>query len=266
MSALASTYTDEIHDHFKTLYGNWQPGESIQLGDVGVLDGALFRRTSNLAGKFVKFGVRAGIRLHDYSFKSTGSVDVRFTAKAALPAGGVARAGMEISFARENAVFLYAAGCKGSSVEDQDALGKEIWQLYNSGNWDVDACIVTGIVEAERYTTVVSGTRTSKIEIEADSDVVPRVNLADVGLGLTTRSSQGLAFEAVGATGGVVLISLMGIVSTLPFGLKHGWGPRLALTAVGGSVERAVVPTPKANRKKGAAAVPGQDLRFGYVI
>ena len=210
MGSLAAQYCEQIKNHFKVFYATFPPNQPYELGDFGVLNDDVFVRLGNVKNRFgMTFAVRAGeAKSPAIDFTSKGSVAVEFRGKAEAAVGTVpVKAGLDITFARENSVFFNAADCTLDSVEDQVALGEQILALYAQKKWEKKYALVTGVLRARSTTAIVSSSSNSSISLDAASDV-PVIDLADASLKLSVKRVKDVALKIVTEGELVPLMSL----------------------------------------------------------
>ena len=229
MGSLAAQYCEQINNHFKVFYATFPPNQPYQLGDFGILNDDVFVRIGNVTQRFdLNFGVRAGeAKSPAIDFTSKGSVTVEFRSKAEAGIGTVpVKAGLDITFARENSVFFNAAECTLDSVEDQVKLGEQIIGLYNQRKWEKKYAVVTGVLRAKSTTAIVSSSANSSISLDAATPDVAAINLADASLKLTVKSVRDVALKIVTEGELVPLINLSkiqgGFLSRGDFGPLEG--------------------------------------------
>ena len=211
MGSLAAQYCEQIKNHFKVFYATFPPNQPYELGDFGILNDEVFVRLGNVKNRFgLTFQVRAGeAKSPAIDFTSKGSVAVDFRTKAEAAIGTVpVKAGLDITFARENSVFFNAADCTLDSVEDQVALGEQIIKLYEQKKWEKKYAIVTGVLRAKSTTAIVSSSSNSSISLDAESPDIPAINLADASLKLSVKRVKDVALKIVTEGELVPLMSL----------------------------------------------------------
>lgn len=219
MSNIAEIYTDAVHENFKPLYANWDPGTKISLGDFGVLRDQIFTRFGNIgdAPFSIQFEKIEDAKPDNKSFSSEESVEVKFNAKGSTTVSGVAnaKATLDVSFSNKDAVFFNAAGCIHSMIRSKVTLGKDIMAAYNygDGEWQREWVIVSDLVTAKATTIAISSNDTASIVFEAKGDV-DKIDLADAGLGLDVRSYSNIGYKVAADEGGVLLLGLCQIQST----------------------------------------------------
>ncbi len=215
MASMHRLLTKAIHKHFSPFYGNFPTGRPIELGDVGVLVDRKIIRENNIRNidGISDIKERSDSQGDHYEFSTSGSVSLKFTTKGQVDTSGVAalKAKVDVSFSKEDSVFINAAGCKTVSIEDQHRLGREVLALWEADKWNRKHVIVTTLVQAGLQTLVVAGSSGSSIEIEASADTIEDLDLADASVGLAVRNSDKLAFKSVGKGEHFPLIGLAGV-------------------------------------------------------
>lgn len=208
--ALGQQYCRQIEKHLSGLHANFPPNRPLALGDYGVKRDDVFHRLGSIRQLGVAFQSINGPAETSIQFKSSGSVNVEFVAKGEARPGGVpaVRAALDLKFTRADAVFFAAAGCTMLQFDDVAAVGTALANLLRQGRWDTEFYVVSGLVKASRTTAIVSADRASDVSLEADSDVVPRVDIADAGLKLGVKRSRGTALEIVTAEAQTPLMQL----------------------------------------------------------
>lgn len=211
MSTIAAIYTKALHDHFRPMYANWQPGSPMELGDYGLITNHIFNRIGNIRDEGLDFEVRQDTSADQYEFTSSSETEFVFTAAGSGSGGGVGsvKAGLEIKFSRANSVFFNAAGCRINSIRNIKALGDELIRRDEQGRWKRHFAVVTSLVEAGATTIVVAGSSNASISLEAKAEGVQEIDLADAALELGLKRQKNVAFKVVTAQGMLPLLGLM---------------------------------------------------------
>jgi hypothetical protein len=209
MSGISEIYARQVHEHLKPLYANWMPGAPIKLGDYGKMVNGVFDCSGNIAQLGFLFTTREDDSIDSMDFSTSDSVDIAFYAKGKLNLNGVvnARPAVEINFKRGESVFFNAAGCRHLMIEDKAALGAELIKKRVKIGWDQDWVIVTSIVQSGATTVLISGSKNSKIVLEASADI-PEINFAEASIGFNTLFSSDFSCKIVAEPGIVPLIGL----------------------------------------------------------
>lgn len=209
MSSIAEIYTEAVYDNLKPLYGNWEPGRPVKLGDFGLLRGRIFIYLGNIEERGISFQTRTDPAKDQKYFSSAGDTQINFYAKGSVTSSGVVneKARVEIRFSSRKAVFFNAAGCSYTMIADKVALGRRVMDLFRRGEWQREWAIVTDLVEAESTTLAVSGADQAAIAFEATSDV-PYIDLADAAIGLEVKMASNIGYQVVAEKGLVPLFGL----------------------------------------------------------
>ena len=207
---LGQQYCRQLRLNLTGLHANFPPNRPLALGDYGVLRDDVFQRMGNITQLGITFGTIDGPASSTFQFKSQGAVDVDLLAKGDVAPGGlpVVKAGIEIRFTKQDAVFFNAAGCTVSQVDDLAAIGNALTALLREGRWDSEFRVVTNLVRATHTTAIASADRNSEIKLEATSDALAAIDLADASLRLQTKRSRSTALELVTASDQTPLMQL----------------------------------------------------------
>jgi hypothetical protein len=206
---ISQIYSDEIRNHLRPLFANWQPSQPVALGDFGKLEGNIFVRLGNVKQFGIPFTEYSENRKDQQSFASKGSTEIKFNAGGSAPVGGTVnvKANLEVNFSSEDSVFFNAAECKYSLIADKVALAKEVMERFRAKKWDRVWAVVTDVIKAGATTLAVSGSKSSSIVFEATGNV-PNINLGDASIGLSIKSSRNVGYQVVAAEGLTPLIGL----------------------------------------------------------
>jgi hypothetical protein len=155
---------DSVNELERELHyqATWLPNESVSLGDIGLVEDGIFRRSESLSLRRIPFGVTSKSQPLDLTYSSLLGTSVDATAEGEY--GGVSGR-TTVRFTRAGAVYLNAPGCRTSEVADQAALGAELATAYRAGAWDPALHVVTTVVTAHKATPLVPGGVDSFIEL-----------------------------------------------------------------------------------------------------
>lgn len=207
MSNAAKSYLRGLNDEFSYL-GTWLPNGEVRLGDVGVQNGAEWKRVTSLANLGVPFGVRAGKQPIDFTHTSSSGVKLGSKVKATAGSGAVAvQGGLTIDFSEEGAFVFRAAQCRVDEVDDHVALGNALMKLCEQGRWELEWSVVDTLVTAESATVLVSNSKTSALELGAKSPLA-LASLADASAGISITAQSGDVTHFIAAKGLTPLFKL----------------------------------------------------------
>jgi hypothetical protein len=196
MASPAKLYQQEMHDNLG-FFANWLPGDPLELGDAGVLEGGRFRRLASLGELGIEFAPDVSTSQQDVRYTSTSGV--RLGAGTGADVAGIARATLNIEFARAGAFVFHASKLAVRSLTDRVAIGQGLLRAYENSRWDKGWLLVDGIHVAERATIIVSQDRSAALTLAARvaGDLLG-VSLADPSIEFEVVSTRGTVVHAVG--------------------------------------------------------------------
>jgi hypothetical protein len=164
------TYANEVSRHLDYL-PTWPLDYKVKLGDVGILDGNVFKRTDTLEALGIQgFAVRRGRGTQLLEFSSREGVEVTSTIGGESAIQGLGGE-VEIKFSRDGAVFLQTGEHTIEQFESTDALGIEILKRYESGEWKRNRVVVTEVVKAAAAIVLVSGSGSASARFKLDASL-----------------------------------------------------------------------------------------------
>lgn len=171
-SSYLKTYANTVNKQLDFL-PTWPLDYYVKLGDVGVLEGNIFKRTDTLE----RLGI-TGLQVR----KGKGQVDLECTSEngVEVEVGGEAKEVVtaDVKFNQEGAVFLRISDYESQQIESTDLLGKEILARYKRGEWDRNRVVVTEVVHASSATILVSGNGKASASFTLDSGLTAITALA----------------------------------------------------------------------------------------
>jgi hypothetical protein len=202
---MSATYTKEIRKSLGYC-ATWLPNATLRLGDVGVLTDHIYRRVGAAKDFDLRFTAREGPGRSVVDHMSTDSVQLSIVAAAQGPfaqtAPTKARGSLEISFARADAVMFQAGPTTIHEMEDVNAVGIQILDLYRRGEWQDDYVLITELVEAARTTVLIASGKEAKVVLTADAGVeLGQTSLIDSKIGLQLESARNIGTRIVSESG-----------------------------------------------------------------
>jgi hypothetical protein len=189
METFINTYAKEISKHLDFLI-TWPINTDVKLGDVGILEDGIFKRTDTLENLGIvrpKKRESRGEAILEYTSKN--GVAIEFNPNIETKLKGIG-AKMEIKFNREGAVFFRMVDHVLKQFEGTDQLGKDIIQQFKNGNWPRDRVIVTEIISSPSATILVAGSNNATASLQLD-----------VSLPETEAIAKGKFTQSIGFTG-----------------------------------------------------------------
>jgi hypothetical protein len=191
-------YKLQFRKHFTNHEANFPPSRPIELGAYGVMENGYFKRYGNIKDTF---GI-AYTPIPDESpsyetFKSEGSVGVKVGAKGDIGAGGVPllKAQIEFSFSSEKSLFFSSAGVKYIQMKSLDSVGERLVELYKQNKWKKKYVLVSSILEAGNTLILISGSAQCNVVVEAKSDKIKELDLADGSIEFGIKASSQVSYE-----------------------------------------------------------------------
>lgn len=206
--SIASRYTGEMYDRYRYL-ATWLPNKRIELGDVGVLEGDVFKRLTSLADLQITFAKRPGKDTLEFNETSNSGVKIDLGATTTAPGAG-AGGGLTANFSEEGAFVFRASGCLMHEIADKVSLGKEVLAQCKSGLWDANWRIVDTVVRAESSTIMLSRSKQSSLSLSATSPL-QLANLASADTKLTVVAQSGDILHMLAEKGLTPLFTLLGV-------------------------------------------------------
>jgi hypothetical protein len=205
MASPHKQYTKELYNQF-TYLAMWLPSVPIKLGDVGIFNKGRFERITRLRNLGLSFEIRQDKTPSQVSYATEGAVSLSFKAEGEAPPPvsqlTAAQAGFLIEMTRANATLFQALETYSPSIEDQVTLGKQILELYKTGEWDLKYFVVTEILEARSATILISSSVNARVELSATGKINPgMIDLADIHAGLRLEHSRNMNTQIIATAG-----------------------------------------------------------------
>lgn len=220
MKSIAKIYTDAIKNHEKVLFGNWNPGHPLKLGDFGIMTGNIFVHQGHLSqiAELSSFNIKSRIddTTDERTFTGGKGVNFGITAKAEINDSNIPiKSNLKIGFEKEEAVFFNAAECLVEMIENKHELGQAVLKLPRD-KWKREFVIVTDLIKAKRTLIAVSQEAGFTIEFEADANI-SNIDLDKANLNLNFKSQKSAGYHFISEQGTTPLIGLSKIQSKFLF-------------------------------------------------
>ena len=202
MAGAAKIYVKGVHQRFSYL-GTWLPNVNLQLGDVGVLDGAEFKQMTTLQRLGIPFAVRPGVNKMDFSHTSQSGVKLQAKVKGEAAVGTtlpLGEAGLAIQFSQEGAFVFQATGSLVDEIENKQEVGQAVLKLVQQGRWDPNWGVVDALVKASCATIIVANSASAGLELTAKTPV-QLASLANLDAGLSVSSQSGEVIQVIAQQG-----------------------------------------------------------------
>ncbi len=195
MPSPAKIYQQEIHDN-TGFFATWLPGDPLEIGDVGVLEGGRFRRMSSLQ----KFSTRRGKSSQNVDYSSTQGTKVEVGTSAEI--GGVGKAQIKIDFSRKGSFVFQALELQGWQLDNIMAVGEEIAKAHERQKWQKSWVLIESLHVATRVTVIVCEDNSANLVLAAAmEEAIPSISLVDPKVSLSVSSSRGKIMHLIGVSG-----------------------------------------------------------------
>lgn len=198
MGSPVKLYQREMHDNLG-FFPTWLPGDRIQIGDAGVLEGGRFRRTTSIADLGIAYEVSSGAATQDVQYTSTQGISLGTKAGAAAD---LVKGEIRIEFSREGAFVFHATRLQARQLENRAQVSEEIVKAYRIGKWEKDWLLVETLHTADCVTVIVSEDSSAELVLAASADMpLASISLADPRIDLTVASTRGRIVHIIGGKG-----------------------------------------------------------------
>lgn len=213
---ISSIYCKSIKSNFKKYFGNWEPTDTVNLGDIGILENSMFLHKGNIKSfGITDFLVDENIDVGIKTFSTKDSIEINLKAKSTSDKLNT-KAGLEITFLKGNSLYLSAVGCSLKRISDKISLGDKILDLYKQDKiWDKNWVIITDIIISKNTTIAISEADNSSIIFEAKSDLIEQINLLDSELSLSVVRNNQVGYCIESMNNIIPFIGLCGIKTPL---------------------------------------------------
>jgi hypothetical protein len=192
-------YQQEMHDN-TGFFATWFPGDPIEIGDIGILEGGRFRRMASLKELGIKFGVERGESRQNVDYTSTQGTKISTSGSAT--AATIGKAEISVDFSRQGAFLFQASKLQVWQIEHRMAVGEEVVKAYQRKKWDKSWLLVESLHAAERSTIIVSEDNAAGLVLVAElNEAVPSVSLVDPKVSLSVTSLRGKLMRLIGSEG-----------------------------------------------------------------
>jgi hypothetical protein len=199
MASPVKLYQTEMHDNLG-FFPTWLPGDPIDAGDVGVLEGGRFRKLTSLHELGMDCPIEESGVTQDVKYTATHGTSLNTSAGAGVAA--VAKVEIKVEFSREGAFVFHASGLRQRSLQGRAMLGERLQPMLERGAWKKKWLLIESCYVAERATILVSEESSAGVSLRAASDIpLSGIALADPKVSLEVTGTRGRVVQVVGAPG-----------------------------------------------------------------
>ena len=197
MASPARLYQSEMHSNLG-FFATWLPGDAIEIGDIGALEGGRFRRETSLRELGVTCKTAPASAAQDVQYTSSGGRKVSGLGQARVPQVG--DAALHLEFSHEGAFVFSAVGLQQQSLDNRASVMGALLSAHERGQWKRDWLLVDAVHSANHATVIVSQDSTGGLVLSIKGDNFA-ASLADPKGGLQVISSQGKFVQVLAAPG-----------------------------------------------------------------
>ncbi|KGO87394.1 hypothetical protein Q765_06940 [Flavobacterium rivuli WB 3.3-2 = DSM 21788] len=226
-NSIAKVYADSVKKNQKILYGVWEPGFPVKLGDFGIMNGNIFTQLGNISEledlKDFEIKYRTDETKDEKTFISERGVTFNIKPQVAGTVEGVkGNASIDVNFSKEGSVFFNAAECVYEIIENKYELGKRLLEIHRKSKhiWKKEFVVVTDRVNTKRALILISTSSDFAISLEASAEV-PVIDLSQASLGLKISFQKSSGYKFISEDGIIPLVGLSKIQSPFPWFTKE---------------------------------------------
>jgi hypothetical protein len=172
----------------------WQPGDPTALGDFGTSAGGEFRKLGNLRDFGIEFPAEnSGVGQWEFTSEGVSSAVVGVQADVGSGPLMLGQAKLEISFARENSLFVRAVNSRWTQVANvHDLAGR----LQEDDRWDFDWRFVAGVRDAESLVVLLSTQAGASVSVQGEAPALQQfqVGAASAGTGVSVTAKGAFSY------------------------------------------------------------------------
>jgi hypothetical protein len=197
--SMAKLYQQEMHDNLG-FFATWLPGDHLDVGDIGRLEGGRFRKQSSLADMGIT--VNESTKGSPLSLQYTSRSGTSISTEGGASGLGLVSTQIKIDFTTSGAFLFHATGVRNFRLDNNQALVARIKQSYFAGQWDPHWYLVESVHVADHATVIISDDTSAGLVLTASaSGPLGQMPLADPKVSLSVTSTRGRMVQIVGQRG-----------------------------------------------------------------
>lgn len=196
MPSPAMLYQKEMHDNIG-FFATWLPGDNINIGDIGIIDGGRFRKQTSLSELDIDFSMSPEGAPISLQYTSTEGTKISCGGNAS---GDILQSKAEISidFSKTGAFLFHALNVRHFRMEGLSKVTSEIIKLFDNGNWHKGWHLIDSQHVADTATIIVSQDQSASLTLSAETSMeLGSIPLADPNVKLSVASSRGKLVQII---------------------------------------------------------------------
>lgn len=224
----AEFYTKTIRKEFK-YFATWHPNDTIKLGDIGILDGGIFKYKAHLSDFGIDFKTKISQTEGDIHFKSDENTKITYKLSGDITSPNSiltkADAGISIQFGSEESIVVDIVDIKTHTISNQFQLGAIIEDRFNNPKhgetWYKSWVVVTKVLQGASGTVIISKGKNANISLKVNAELGQSdIKLSGIDADFDIVHTQGIGTESIGKKNITPLFQCAGIYK--PFWKKSG--------------------------------------------
>ena len=185
---LRKVYSREMR-HELGVFPVWQPGDPIEVGDIGTLDEGAFQKQTTMKSLFPDYRLKIERQPlnRPYRFSSRDCIIGQLQTSGSLPAE--ANAMVEVKFGSEGGVIFEATDIRRTSIDDLFQC-REFIKTHRK-LWPSKGVLVTAVDTANSFRLLISATRNGSATLSGRADALSGMKIADASISISTNSAAG---------------------------------------------------------------------------
>lgn len=173
-SKIVKAYVEGIYSEQRYL-ANWYPSSPIEIGDLGVLSGALWARERTVPAPLLSSGIRVGANMLmlDWGNTKDFTIETKLAGKTTPIFTSLARAdaGVAYTFHRGGGVLFGATELVLHEIAETFAVRQWMLDEYADGRISPDTLVVTKLLRARTCAILMSESDQARVEMRISGDV-----------------------------------------------------------------------------------------------
>jgi hypothetical protein len=198
--SLQSLYSSEMR-HQLQVFPIWQPGDPIEIGDIGTLNNGVFEKQAVLKERFPDIEFAAVKRKLDHPYRFRSKDCVVASAGAGL-AGGAATVEAKVQFGAHGGVVFDAAGLQRMAIDNLLDVRTKV--RARRPEWPRGMVLVTAVDTCQKFHLLISEAGNASASLRGSADAVAGLSIADPSVKIGIDSDAGYQTEGSGPVAATV--------------------------------------------------------------
>jgi hypothetical protein len=192
--SLQSLYSSEMRNQLQ-VFPIWQPGDPVEIGDVGTLKNGVFEKQTTLKKLFPKIAFAQLKNKLDrpYRFKSK---DCLVASAGAGLSGGTASVEAKVHFGTRGGVVFDAAGLQRMAIDNLLDVRAKV--RARRKDWPHGMVLVTAVDTSQRFHLLISEAGNASASLRGSADAIAGLSIADPSVKIGIDSDAGYQTEGSG--------------------------------------------------------------------